>query len=246
MTIALTLAIQLLVLGETTQGQGLPVSMSDLRDVEHTRSWQSLRQGNVTRQKWDLSCGAAALSTIFTYDLDVPVSESEIVVWILHRTNPVKIRANGGFSLFDLKRFAKFRGYDAVGYADMTLDDLQELRRPAIVATTVHTLNHFMVFRGKVADRVVLADPAFGTTTMTVQQFQSIWARGIAFVVLPHNEQAPVKLQPKQSDLLVADSATAFRRAIDMGQFKSSWDSYVLSLAISATLYPRYFQMTGH
>ena len=238
---AVTFAVQFLAVGEIARSQGLPVSISDLRDVEHTHSWQALRQQSVTRQKWDLSCGAAALSTIFSYDLNVPVSETEIVVWILHRTSPVKIKANGGFSLLDLKRFAKFRGYNSEGYAELTLDDLQELGRPAIVATTVNSLNHFMVFRGKVANRVVLADPAFGTSTMTVQQFQNIWVGGIGFIVLPHDAHSPMRLRPKQIDLVVADSDLAFRRVIDAGMFKSSWDSYLLTLAVSAVVNPRYF-----
>lgn len=196
-------------------GQGLQANIGPLRINKQVHSWQELRQQGVVRQKWDLSCGAAALSTIFTYDLGVPVSESEVVVWILHRTSPVKIKARGGFSLLDLKRFAKSRGFNAEGYAGLSLQELIELGRPAIVATRVNGFNHFMVFRGVVADRVVLADPAFGNITKTTQQFTEIWARGIAFLVLPRNSSFPTQLRPKLTDLMVGDEGLVFRQVVD-------------------------------
>lgn len=236
--VVVVLVVQSLLLAQVAWSQGLPVSINTLRENEGIRSWQSMRQENVSRQRWDLSCGAAALSTIFTYDLNVRVSETEIVVWILHRTDPVKIQARGGFSLFDLKRFAKFRGFESEGYADLTLEELQELGRPAIVATKINKFNHFMVFRGVVANRVVLADPSFGTTTMTIGQFEGIWAKGIAFIVLPHDAHAPTSLRPKKSDLLVPDLGLAFRDVVDANMFRSSMDSYVLRFSVEAAANP--------
>ena len=76
------------------------------------------------RQRWDISCGAAALSTVLTYDYNDPTSETGIVVWILHRVDAARVRDRGGFSLLDLKHFAEARGYRAEGFSGMTMEDL--------------------------------------------------------------------------------------------------------------------------
>jgi hypothetical protein len=40
------------------------------------RSLQEVRQDGVIIQKWDTSCGAAALATVLTYSLQYPVTET--------------------------------------------------------------------------------------------------------------------------------------------------------------------------
>ena len=40
------------------------------------RSLQEIRHEGVVIQKWDVSCGAAALATVLTYGLEEPVSEN--------------------------------------------------------------------------------------------------------------------------------------------------------------------------
>lgn len=133
-------------------------------------------------QKWDLSCGSAALSTVLTHDLGDPVSESLVVTSILRRSDPVRIRARGGFSLLDLKRFAEARGYEANGYLSVKMEHLVKLA-PAIVPTVIDGYDHFVVFRGVREGRVLLADPAYGNRTMPVEQFEARWPKRIAFVV---------------------------------------------------------------
>lgn len=163
-----------LSLGQESSSRGYHKPIKSLRE---------LRSDHVLRQKWDLSCGAAAIGTLLTYDYQTPVSETEAVVWILHRTDPVKVQSRGGFSLLDLKRFAKFRGFDSDGYAELTLQELVDLKRPAIVPIRVKGFDHFVVFRGVAGDRIVMADPAFGNLTMTTERFLSQWKGGIAFVL---------------------------------------------------------------
>ena len=148
------------------------------------RSLQEIRQDRVVRQRWDLSCGSAALSTLLTFDLDDPVSEGEIIASILQRADPVRIRARQGFSLLDLKRFAVARGHEAEGYGRLDVAQLARLA-PAIVPTIIGGVDHFVVVRGIREGHVLLADPGFGNRTMTVERFESIWPRRIAFVVRP-------------------------------------------------------------
>jgi uncharacterized protein len=158
------------------------------------RSLREIRQQDVVVQKWDLSCGAAALSTLLTYDHGDPVGEALIVMSILRRADPVRVRARGGFSLLDLKRFAESRGYEATGYARMTTDHLVKLA-PAIVPTRLGGYDHFVVFRGVREGRVLLADPAYGNRTISVEQFEGTWPKRIAFVVQkPGTSAAPVRV----------------------------------------------------
>ncbi len=150
---------------------------------KRVRSLQEMRDATVVRQRWDLSCGSAALSTLLTYDYGDRTSESLIITTILHRADPVRIKKRGGFSLLDLKRFVEGRGYTAAAYKGMTLPDLLDLPSPAIVRIRVKSYDHFVVFRGMRGDRVVLADPAFGIVTMRTDQFTATWGGGIGFVV---------------------------------------------------------------
>jgi hypothetical protein len=52
---------------------------------KNVRTLKDIRGEGVTRQRWDMSCGAAALSTVLTYDFKDPTPETAIVVWLLHR-----------------------------------------------------------------------------------------------------------------------------------------------------------------
>jgi uncharacterized protein len=146
------------------------------------RSMLELRRERVVPQGWDLSCGAAALSTLLTYEYGDPVSEPEIVAGLLQHADPTRIRNQGGFTLLDLKRYASARGYSPTGFGNVTLAALARLG-PAIVPTLARGQPHFMVFRGLASGRVVLADPAYGTRIMRREQFEALWSPRVAFVV---------------------------------------------------------------
>ena len=75
------------------------------------RSVLEIRLERVMIQKWDLSCGAAALGTLLRYQFGEPVTEKEIARGLMNRTeyikNPNLLQAREGFSLLDLKRFVQ-------------------------------------------------------------------------------------------------------------------------------------------
>jgi predicted double-glycine peptidase len=100
------------------------------------QSLQEIRRENVVTQQWDLSCGAAALATVLTYQHGDPTPEATIISAMLEQTDPARVNERGGFSLLDLKRFADSRGYVGVGYAELTSENLGELA-PIIVPITV-------------------------------------------------------------------------------------------------------------
>lgn len=166
------------------QGQ-IVLDQGGTRATKHVRSLKEMREASVVHQRWDLSCGAAALSTLLTHDFKDPTPETAIVVWLLHRTNPVRVKSRGGFSLLDLKHFARSRGYSAEGYSGMSLKEVADLHGPAIVPIHRNGYDHFVVIREIIADRIVVADPAFGNVTMKVTRFLRIWKDGIVFLLHP-------------------------------------------------------------
>ena len=158
-----------------------------------------LRQEGVVTQEWDLSCGAAALTTVLKYQFGEAVTERDVATTLMNREeyldNPDVVRAREGFSLLDLKRLVDDRGYEGVGFGRLSLDDLLT-RVPAIVPISTHGYNHFVVVRGMVGNRVLMADPAWGNRTMTADDFERAWidygvVGHVAFVVTRAGELAP-------------------------------------------------------
>src|SRR5438067_4204735 len=145
-------------------GGGAP-GAAEGHDVRPVRSLLELRQEKVVVQKWDLSCGAAALATLLTYQHGDSVPEREIARSLIRRTeylaDPSRVQKGGGFSLLDLKRYVDQRGYEGMGYGQLRLQDLIEFA-PLIVPVSSNGSDHFVVFRGVWGDRVLLADPGWG------------------------------------------------------------------------------------
>jgi uncharacterized protein len=179
---------------------------------KNIRSLKEIRGEGVVRQKWDMSCGAAALSTVLTYDFKDPTPETAIVVWILHRVDAGRVRSRGGFSLLDLKHFAEARGYHAEGFSGMTIEDLALEKSSVITPIRSKGMDHFVVVKGFVAGHVILADPAFGNMTMRVDQFQHLWKNGIAFVIHPPDERMISEKNLSLASRLVPDETVITRR----------------------------------
>ena len=181
--------------------------------VEPVRSLREMRQANVVVQQWDTSCGAAALATLLKFQHALPVSEKDIAELMLHRTDPLKVKVRGGFSLLDLKRYADATGLEGVGYMNLALNDLMEMA-PAIVPVDVRGYPHFVVVRGRSGQKVLIADPAFGNRTMDVQAFELAWQGNIGFVVQRRDGQPPPnELTERPTDMLRPSDA-ALRSAL--------------------------------
>lgn len=78
--------------------------------MSRIRSLAEIRHEHVVIQKWDLSCGAAALATLLTYDLGDPVTEREAATAMLRQSDPIRVRTRGGFSLLNMQEYAEARG----------------------------------------------------------------------------------------------------------------------------------------
>jgi|GEM_PF-886570 len=136
------------------------------------------RERLVVMQGWDYSCGAASLATLLNFQHGDPVTEREIAMGLMARPeyveNPFIVNLRQGFSLADLKLYVDARGYRGRGFGRISLDGLVD-RAPAMVPIMVNGSSHFVVFRGRRANRVLLADPLFGNRTMTIEQFLAAW-----------------------------------------------------------------------
>ena len=158
---------------------GLAAARASLAaDGRPVKSLLEMRHEHVVIQKFDLSCGAAALATLLNYQHSDPVSEREVAKELIRREeylqNPALVKIRQGFSLLDLKRYVEQRGYAAIGYGKLTIEDLIE-RAPVMVPIQTHGYNHFVIFRGLWDGRVLLADPAWGNRTMPVDAFEQMW-----------------------------------------------------------------------
>jgi predicted double-glycine peptidase len=78
--------------------------------------------------------------------------------------------------LKDLKSYVAKRGYVGQGLGELNLEHLIKLA-PLIVPIRTLGYNHFVIFRGVVANRVLLADPAWGNRTMLTEDFLNSWIR---------------------------------------------------------------------
>jgi predicted double-glycine peptidase len=181
------------------------------------RSLLEIRHDRVSIQKWDLSCGAAALATLLHDQFGEPVTEKQIAQALMSRTDyvehPQLVQLREGFSIFDLKRYVQtYDGgtlYKGAGLGQLDLSDLIE-RAPVIVPVDALGYNHFVVFRGVMGDRVLVADPAWGNRTMTIGKFQRMWldygqSMGhIGFVVeSADGRKLANRMQPKPSDFVM-------------------------------------------
>lgn len=147
-------------------------------DRRAVRSLLEIRRESVVIQEWDLSCGAAALATILKYQYGDRVSEKDIARALISRKeyieNPELVKIRQGFSLLDLKRYVDSHGYEGIGFGKLAFVDLVE-KAPVIVPVNFVGYNHFVVFRGIMQDRVLLADPGWGNRTMLRRDFENAW-----------------------------------------------------------------------
>jgi predicted double-glycine peptidase len=169
------------------------------------KSLLETRQENMVMQEWDLSCGAAALTTLLRYQHGEQVTEKEVALGLMKRReyveNPKMVQNREGFSLLDLKRHVDSRGYRGNGFGKLQFKDLLA-KAPLIVPISVRGYNHFVVFRGVRGNRVVLADSAWGNRTLQIDEFMQSWINHptlgrVGFTVqrkdglLPPNRLAP-------------------------------------------------------
>lgn len=172
-----------------------------------------IRQQNVVIQKWDYSCGAASLATLLKYQHHDPVTERMVAEGMLKRTDPLKVKVRGGFSLLDLKRYVETRGLKGKGYLDMSMKELVEIA-PAIVPVNLGDYNHFVVFRGVLHGKALLSDPAFGNRAVDIDTFEKSWVNKMGFIVTRVDGKNPPNLLTVLPGDFIAVPSIAVRQTI--------------------------------
>jgi predicted double-glycine peptidase len=151
---------------------------------------KQLRDANVIKQQFDYSCGAAALATLFRYGFGENVTERDVMAQLLGSLSAeqLQVTLQQGFSLLDLQRVARARGYRAEGFR-LAPQALSQLNGPVIVFVQPRGYRHFAVLRGIVGDRVYLADPSLGNVRLPMYRFLESWldesGTGVIFVLEP-------------------------------------------------------------
>jgi len=149
-------------------------------------SMKAERYLRTVHQRFDFSCGSAAVATLLTYQYGYPVSEQTVFQAMYEHGNQEKIRREG-FSLLDIKRYLASLGFEADGF-EQPLDALKDAHLPAIVLLTENGYHHFVVVKGVQEGRVLVGDPAMGTRAIPRASFESMWDNHLLFVV--HNRES--------------------------------------------------------
>lgn len=148
-------------------------------------SLKEARFRTTIRQRYDFSCGSAAVATLLTYQYGQPVAETEVFMRMYANGDQAKIREEG-FSLLDMRRYFESLGYQADGF-ELPLDKLADEGLPAIVLLNERGYRHFVVVKGLRNGRVLVGDPAMGTRAMPRARFERLWEDRVLFVV--HNRR---------------------------------------------------------
>jgi len=144
-------------------------------------SWQDLKFKGLVRQRTDFSCGAAVLATVFNEAYGHQTTEQQVLVNMLRVADPDIVREKG-FSMLDMKNYARALGMSAEGYR-VDYAALQKLQVPAIALINIKGYKHFVVVRKAYADHIAIGDPALGNRVMTRPAFETAW-NDVAFIVL--------------------------------------------------------------
>jgi len=144
-------------------------------------SMRELKVRSVILQKYDYSCGSAAVATLLTYHYDHPLTEETAFRTMFDHGDQEKIQKEG-FSLLDMKRFLEAQGYPADGF-EVSLDELSKAGIPAIVLMVDKGYHHFVVVKGMRGEKVLLGDPAVGLRVLPREQFEASWPSRVVFVI---------------------------------------------------------------
>jgi len=152
------------------------------------KSIVDLRFTNMERQRFDLSCGAAAVATILTYFYGDKIDEKTAIEGGMAVGDKAKIEKDG-FSMLELKKFAETRGYVVQGFKITKPEAVTEIKIPYLTLINSRGYNHFVIVKGVRDGIVYIADPAFGNRSRTLQEFKEEWSQVI--LVFLHRTRKP-------------------------------------------------------
>lgn len=170
------------------------------------RTLRDLRFRDMVQQRYDFSCGSAALATILTSAYGHQTTEADLIRWMMHGADTREIIRNG-FSMLDMKRYVESLGMRAHGFR-VDADALYRLQMPVIALLDLKGYKHFVLVKGASAGRVFVADPALGHRVMDERDFVAGW-NGILLAVVGDRPLA-------DSFLVSGRSSAALGRRVEM------------------------------
>lgn len=169
---------------------------------------------NLIKQRYDYSCGSAALATVLRYYLGEDFTEHQVIQGLLEYGDTRLIEQRRAFSLLDMKRFVQAIGYTGEGYT-AELDDLKGLETPAIIPIEFMGYTHFVVYKGYYRGSLFCADPFMGNISFTETQFQDMWYKNVLFLVTTEGSTLNA-LSLKEEDLrFVTEDEVGIERLLD-------------------------------
>ena len=144
------------------------------------RSFRDQKFESVVPQKYDYSCGSAALATLLNYHYDNDLTEQQVLDAMYSVGDKQKIKKKG-FSLLDMKRYLADLGYRADGFK-LDLERIQKTGVPGIVLLNTKGYLHFVVLKGVNNKHVLLGDPALGVRKVSHDEFNKMW-NDVFFVI---------------------------------------------------------------
>ena len=144
------------------------------------RSMQELKFTKTVRQRFDFSCGSAALATLLTYHYERERNELQIFkkMW---EAGDQKVIKKGGFSMLDMKRFVESEGLRADGFkVDAT--KIGDVGVAGIILLDKLDMPHFVVVIGEEDGELLISDPARGVWNLSVDELEKLW-NGVFFVI---------------------------------------------------------------
>lgn len=160
------------------------------RPAVSVTSWRDMPFRTVVRQRYDFSCGSAAVATLLSYHYDRPTPEQAVFLAMWAKGDQAKIRKLG-FSMRDMKLYLESMGLRADGFR-LTPDQLRRLGQPVIVILDLKGYKHFVVVKGVRGDEILVGDPTLGMKIYRFADFAAMW-NGIALAVLsPRSAPLPL------------------------------------------------------
>ncbi len=184
-----------------TPGRTLALTAGDVAVPVH--SMAERRFLTVVHQRYDFSCGSAALATLLRFHYGNDASEQSVFMGMWQNGDRAQIRRLG-FSLLDMKRYLNSHGVRAEGYV-VTLDEVARTRVPGIALIDVRGYRHFVVVKGVEGGKVLVGDPSLGIRLIDTKSFASMW-NGILFALVDSIEDGKRSFGRESEWALVARS----------------------------------------
>ncbi len=143
-------------------------------------SLKEARFKTVLKQRYDFSCGSAALASLLAFHYERPTTEEQVFRAMYLAGDKERIHRSG-FSLLDMKSYLAGAGIRGDGFR-VSLDKLEGARVPAITLISTNGYKHFVIVKGIRRDEVVVGDPAAGVRIYSREAFKAMW-QGIAFII---------------------------------------------------------------